>query len=89
MSWISAAAVFFIIWWTVLFAALPIGLKTQDDDRAVTLGTEASAPRGPHMLRAVIRTTIISVIICGLFYYLTKVLGFSFDDFPNFLPPLD
>ena len=32
MSWISGAAIFFIIWWIVLFAMLPFGLRTQDDD---------------------------------------------------------
>lgn len=89
MGWISAIAVFFIIWWTVLFVALPIGLKTQDDDQAVTLGTEASAPRGPHMLRALILTTILSVIIYGLFYYVTRVLGFGFDDIPSYIPQID
>ena len=30
MSWISIAAIYFIIWWMVLFAMLPLGLKTQD-----------------------------------------------------------
>ena len=32
MSWISIAAIYFIIWWMVLFAMLPFGLRTQDDD---------------------------------------------------------
>ena len=53
MSWVSdRRALFFILWWLVLFAVLPFGLKTQDDDGDVTLGTVSSAPRGPHMLRA-------------------------------------
>ena len=60
MSWVSVAALYFIIWWLVLFATLPFGLKTQDDDEDVTLGTVSSAPKGPHMLRAVVRTTIVS-----------------------------
>ena len=47
----------FIMWWLVLFAILPFGLRTQDEDEDVTLGTVSSAPRGPHMLRAVVRTT--------------------------------
>ena len=59
MTWFSAFAVFFIVWWTVLFAMLPFGLKTQDDADDVTLGTVSSAPRGPHMLKVVIRTTIV------------------------------
>ena len=89
MSWISAAAIFFIIWWLVLFAALPFSLKTQDDDGETVLGTVSSAPRGPHMLRAVIRTTIVSLLIFGIFYYVTKVLGLGIDDIPRFMPRFD
>ena len=51
---------------------LPFGLRTQDEDGDVTLGTVPSAPRGPHMLKVVIRTTIVSLMICGVFYGLTK-----------------
>ena len=86
MSWVSIAAIFFIIWWLVLFATLPFGLKTQDDDQDVTLGTVSSAPKGPHMLRAAIRTTIVSLLIFGIFYVLTKVLGLGIDDIPRIIP---
>ena len=86
MTYISAAAVFLIIWWTVLFAVLPFGLKTQDDDGETVLGTVSSAPRGPHMLRAVIWTTIVSLVIFGLLALLTRYFGFSFDDIPRVVP---
>lgn len=86
MSWISAAAIYFIIWWTVLFATLPFGLRTQDDDNDVTLGTVSSAPRGPHMLRAFARTTIISALVYAVFYVVTQVLGFGFDSIPRIIP---
>jgi predicted secreted protein len=89
MSWVSIAAIFFIVWWVVLFAMLPVGLRTQDDEKDVTLGTVSSAPRGPHMLKVVIRTTIVSVLIFGIFYVLTKVLGYSIDDIPSFVPHFD
>jgi predicted secreted protein len=87
MSWISIAAIFFIIWWTVLFATLPFGLKTQDEDEEdITPGTVSSAPRGPHMLRAFIRTTIVSVVLMGMIYVLTQVYGFGIDDLPRIIP---
>ena len=86
MSWLSAIALYFIVWWTVLFAVLSFGLKTQDEDGEVTLGTEPSAPRGPHMLKVVIRTTIASLVICGAFYGVTKGLGYTLDDLPKFIP---
>jgi predicted secreted protein len=89
VSWISAIALYFIVWWVVLFAMLPFGLKTQDEADDVTLGTVPSAPRGPHMLKVVIRTTIVSLVICGAFYGLTKGLGYSIDDIPKFVPEFD
>ena len=89
MSWISAVALYFIVWWTVLFAVLPFGLRTQDESDDVTLGTVASAPGRPHMLKVVIRTTIVSLVICGIFYGLTRGLGYSFDDLPQIVPDFD
>jgi predicted secreted protein len=89
MSWISVAAIYFIIWWLVLFATLPFSLKTQDDEGETVLGTVSSAPQGPHMLRAVIRTTIVSLLIFGVFYVLTKVVGLGIDDIPRFVPDYD
>ncbi|MGG2477915.1 DUF1467 family protein, partial [Rhizobium sp. BR5] len=44
MPLLSVFAVYFIVWWTVLFIVLPIGLRTQDDEGDVALGTVASAP---------------------------------------------
>jgi predicted secreted protein len=89
MSWVSIAAIYFIVWWLVLFATLPFSLKTQDDEGETVLGTVSSAPHGPHMLRAVIRTTIVSLLIVGAFYVLTKVIGFGNYDIPRLLPEYD
>ena len=86
MSWVSFAALFFVTWWVVLFAVLPFSMRTQDEDQDVTLGTVSSAPRGPHMLRAVVRTTIVTAVIIGAFYGVTKGLGLGIDDIPHIVP---
>jgi len=86
MLYVSALAIFFIIWWVVLFAVLPFGLKTQDDDGEHVLGTIASAPRGPHMLRAVIWTTVVSLAIFGAIMLVTRYYGLGFDDIPRVVP---
>ena len=86
MNWVSFAALFFVVWWLVLFAVLPFSLRTQDDDQDVTLGTVSSAPRGPHMLRAAIRTTIVTGIVIGAFYGLTQGLGLGVDQIPHIVP---
>lgn len=86
MKLISVFAVYFIIWWTVLFAMLPFSLKTQEEAKDVTLGTVASAPQGAHMRRAALRTTIVASLIFAALYVLTRVYGFSVDDLPHIVP---
>lgn len=86
MTWISFTALFFVVWWTVIFATLPFSLRTQDDEDDVTLGTVASAPRGPHMRRVALRTTLVTALIMGALYLVVNVWGFGFDDIPTFVP---
>jgi predicted secreted protein len=86
MAWVSIAAVFFVVWWVVLFATLPFSLRTQEEDGEVTLGTHASAPRGPHMLRAALRTTAVTVIILAVYLVLTRYYGLGIDDLPRIGP---
>jgi predicted secreted protein len=86
MSWVSLAAVFFIIWWLLLFATLPFGLRTQDEDGDVTLGTTASAPRGPHMARAILRTTVVTIVIFAIYLVATRYFGLSLDQIPRIGP---
>lgn len=86
MTWVSLAAVVFVVWWITLFAMLPLGLRTQDEDGQVTLGTTPSAPRGPHMLRAVIRTTVVTAILIAAYLIVTRIFGLSFEDIPRIVP---
>ena len=86
MNWVLLCALFFVTWWLALFIVLPFSLRSQDDDKDVTLGTVSSAPRGPHMRRAFLRATVVTVVVMGTFYGLTTGLGFSFDDVMRIMP---
>ncbi len=44
MEYVSAFAVYFIIWWITLFAVLPIGMRTQAEENVVVPGSVESAP---------------------------------------------
>ena len=72
MSWSFAIAVYLIIWWTVLFAVLPIGVRTQGEDGAVVPGTPESAPVAPRLLRVVVLTTVISALLFGVAWALVR-----------------
>lgn len=88
MTIVSGIAMYFIFWWITLFAILPVGLRTQAEENNVTLGTVASAPAKPRIGLAFLRTTIVATAIFGIYYYVTNVHGFSFDDIPHFFPDL-
>jgi predicted secreted protein len=71
MSIASAAAIYFIIWWTTLFAVLPWGTTSAHETGAeVQRGTSPSAPLRPMMIRKVIATTILAALIFAGFLWL-------------------
>jgi predicted secreted protein len=86
MGWISITAFFFLIWWTVLFAALPFGLRTQHEEKNVTFGTVPSAPGRRHMPKALLLTTLIAAVITVIVVYAVNYLGLGFDDLPQIIP---
>jgi len=63
MSLTFAIAIYLVIWWTVLFAILPIGVRTQAEDGAVVPGTPASAPTRPRLVRVALLTTLVSALL--------------------------
>jgi predicted secreted protein len=65
MSLTFAIAIYVVIWWTVLFAVLPIGVRTQAEDGSVVPGTPESAPTTPRLVRVVLLTTLISALLFG------------------------
>ena len=65
MSVSFAIAIYVVIWWTVLFAVLPIGVRTQGEDDSIVPGTPASAPTQPRLMRIAVLTTILSCLLFG------------------------
>jgi predicted secreted protein len=67
MSIITIMAIYFIVWWLVLFAVLPWGATSAHEEGAeVTPGHAPSAPLRPMMLRKLAATTVIAGVIVGL-----------------------
>jgi predicted secreted protein len=63
-----AIAIYVVIWWTVLFAVLPIGVRTQGEDGSVVPGTPESAPTTPRLMRVVLITTLVSGLLFAGFW---------------------
>lgn len=83
MSITFGVAVYFVIWWTVLFAVLPFGVRTQAEAGEVVPGTPASAPVTPRLLRTSIITTVVS---CAVFALVYAVLVGKFGDLGVYFP---
>ena len=56
-------AVYFIVWWVVLFTVLPFGVRTQGEAGSVVPGTPESAPAEFALLRVVVITTIVAGLV--------------------------
>ena len=65
-------AIYFIIWWVVLFAVLPFGVRTQGEAGSVVPGTPESAPADFQLLRVVILTTIASGVVFAVLWALVR-----------------
>ena len=85
MTLVFAIATYFIIWWIVLFAMLPIGVRTQDEEGEVSPGTAESAPRHPHLRPKIVATTLVSAIVFAGVYAIVAHQLIALDDIP-FLP---
>ena len=89
MSISSGFAIYFVLWWLVLFLVLPFGIRSQAEAGEAVPGSDPGAPVLPRMLRKLIWTTVLSIIIfaVGLGAYLagylnverlSRLMGFSF-----------
>ena len=86
-------AIYFVLWWLVLFLTLPFGVRSQHEDGEgagqVIPGTDPGAPVMARMGSKLIWTTIISAVIFAISmwaYYqgyfnierLAKLMGMPF-----------
>jgi predicted secreted protein len=64
----TAAAIFFLIWWIVLFAVLPWGVRSQQEAEEVSPGTDPGAPAIPNLRRKLVWTTLVSMAVFAACY---------------------
>jgi predicted secreted protein len=64
----TAVAIFFLIWWVVLFAVLPWGIRSQHEGGEIVPGTDPGAPAVPKLGRKLIWTTLVSGVVFVAFY---------------------
>jgi predicted secreted protein len=63
LSLTTAAAIYFIIWWVVLFAVLPWGVRSQAESGEVVPGSDPGAPALPKLAAKLLWTTAMATIV--------------------------
>jgi predicted secreted protein len=63
MGIVTIIAVYLTIWWTVLFAVLPLGTKSYAELGIDPEGGDPSAPVNPNLKRKFFTTTWISALV--------------------------
>ena len=61
-------AIYFLIWWVVLFTVLPWGVRSQHEDGDIAEGTDPGAPAVPNLRRKLLWTTLVSVVVFAACY---------------------
>jgi predicted secreted protein len=75
MSWATGVMVYLVIWWTVLFCVLPLGVRRVENPGK---GQEHGAPEKPDLVRKVIITSIVAAVVWIIFFVLHQADVFSF-----------
>jgi len=80
MSLATGLAIYFIIWWMVLFAVLPWGVRSQHEGGTIAPGSDPGAPAVPRLKRKLVVTTIVAAIVFALWYVVYSYRLIALDD---------
>nr|WP_255608386.1 DUF1467 family protein [Methylosinus sp. Sm6] len=65
-----ALAIYFTIWWIVLFAVLPLGIRSSQEEGDTPEGSDPGAPVAPRLgLKAAITTVVSAVVFAALILF--------------------
>lgn len=68
MAITTVLAIYFVLWWVVLFAVLPWGVRSQHESGDVVPGSDPGAPATHLVWRKLIWTTAITSVIFAIMY---------------------
>ena len=81
MSFTTALAIYFIIWWVVLFTVLPFGVRNPSEaGETVEPGNDPGAPAVPALGRKLIWTTIVTTVVFALCWVMYVYRLVTLDD---------
>jgi len=80
MSLATSIAIYFIIWWVVLFAVLPWGVRSQHEGGEIAPGSDPGAPMIPGRKRKLVWTTIVAALVFALWHVVYTYRLITLDD---------
>jgi predicted secreted protein len=81
----TALAIYFVIWWVVLFAVLPWGIRSQHESGEIVPGTDPGAPMLPNLKRKAIWTTVASTVVFAAWFIVYAYRLVTFDQLAGWL----
>jgi len=75
VSWATGLMVYLVIWWTMLFTVLPLGVRRVENPGR---GQDHGAPEAPRLLRKAIITSLVAAALWLIFYYVHQADIFDF-----------
>ncbi len=83
MSLTLGLAIYFVTWWIVLFAILPMRLGPQAKEGTRDRHAEASgAPLSPNLGRKFLITTLVAAVVFGAIYAVLAYRLIALNDIP-------
>ena len=79
MATSTAIAIYFLVWWVVLFAVLPWGVRNQEESGEVSPGTDPGAPAVHKVWMKLVWTTVIASVVFGILAAVYKLGLIPFD----------
>lgn len=69
MTWPTGIAIYLTIWWTILFAVLPLGAKSHAEAGiGVPGGGDPASPVNPNLKRKFFTTTWVAAILFAILW---------------------
>jgi predicted secreted protein len=75
VGWVSGIVVYVIIWWIVMFMALPVGIRREENPET---GHDPAAPANPMLWRKAAATTVIAAVLWAIVYWVISADLISF-----------
>lgn len=83
MNAFTLVGIYFLIWWVVFFAMLPLGVRSQHEaETEFEPGTDPGAPHRPLLWWKLAATTVVAAVLLAIFYALLNAGWLSLDRLP-------